>query len=430
MNHNQLSFRTAIVITLLLAGLFSAAAQGVQPKQEQLLNGLKVVMLTDPTAPTVAAKLRIHAGAAFDPQQKEGTMCLLSEAFFPNQDSRDFFTDDLGGSFKVVCNYDYIEIDATSRSEAYLTMLETIASSVTNPVLDRQTTDAVKAQQVTKLEAVEKMAGFTANLAVRKRLLGTFPYGRPVNGSAAGLKGIDFADLKFAYERLFGADNATLVLSGNFPADMAYRGIRRYFGSWQKADRKVPSTFQAAEVPPTGTQIIESPEAGLTEVRYALRGVARNAKDFAAADVFARVIEQRLRVKAPDGQRENVWVKSHANVLPGVIIVGFSKIQREITAAVTGDRSKADGNDLIANAIGEKLTDAEVAAAYNAAKADFSKVDIATRWLDIDTYKLTSVKADQAAFDSVTLADVQRLADKLKLQPVASVLVLSQKSGN
>lgn len=428
MNLSTTIFKFAAFSTFTFTILFSAVVNYGQPQQEQLLNGLRVVMIPDASASNVTAKLRVHSGAAFDPQGKEGTLCLLSEAFFPNQDARDFFKDDLGGSFQVVCHYDYIELDVASKPESYLTMLETLAASVSNPVIDRQTTDAVKAEMVARLTNEEKDARLVANTAVRKRLLGTFPYGRPKYGTAAGLKVVDFADLKFAYERLFGADNATLVVSGNFPVDNAYRGIRRYFGGWLKLDRKAPSSFKAADPPIAGTQIIESPESGITEIRYAFRGVARNEKDFAAASVFAKVVEARLRSKAPAGQNENVWVTSNANVLPGVFMIGFSRIQQNISAAVIDDKAKTEANDLITNALNATVSEAEFAVANNSARAEYNKLDASMRWLDVDTYRLSSIKNDQAAFESVTTGDVQRFADRLKKQPVASVLLLPKKA--
>jgi zinc protease len=429
----QLSFKRLALFSLaLVSSLQLAHGQAVSaasPRQEKLLNGLRVLMWSQPSASRFEVKLRVHAGASFDQQAKEGTMCLLAEALFPTDESREIFTDDFGGSLQITCNYDYIEIQATSKPESYLALLETIAGAVSNPVLDRQTTDAAKARVVTRLTADEKSAKYAADIAARRRLFGTFPYGRPEYGSIASIKTLDFADLRFGYDRLFGADNATLALSGNFPPDIAYRAIRRYFGSWLKSDRKVPSTFRQPDPPIAATQILDSPESGITEIRYALRGVARNDRDYAAASVLAKVLEQRARNRSGEGQRNNVWVTNHSNILPGAIVVGFSNFQREITAAVTGERPKS-ANDIIADALSERITDAEFAAAKSAVLADLNKLDVATRWLDVDTYKLQSVKADQAAFDSLTAADVQNLADRVKLLPVASVLLLPQKASD
>ncbi len=417
-----------IVLTAVFASLSFAQRASGNPKQEKLLNGLRVLMWNDPSAPNVTVKLRVHAGASFDPQEKEGVMKLLSEAIFPNEAEREFFKDDLGGGLEIVCNYDYIEITASSKPESYLAMIETLAASVTRPDIDKETTEAIKSRHATKLESNEKDAAYIADLAARKRLFGTFPYGRPIDGSTASLKNIDFADLVFAYQRLFGADNATIAIAGNFPSDVGYRAIRRYFGSWLKSDKRVPSTFRQPDPPPPGTQIVESPENGVTEIRYALRGVARNDKDFAAALVLASVLEQRLKAKAAEAQRANVFVRNHANVLPGVMMFGVSKIKGEMTAAVTSERPKSDAGDIVAGALNDRVTDAEFRGAKSSATAEFNRLDAMTMWLDADTFRLASVKADQDAMGAVALADVQRLADRLKQQPVASVLVLTPKS--
>src|SRR4051794_27631991 len=90
------------VIVLTLVGLYfplNVWAQATDmPKAEKLLNGLKLIMLPDKTADKVYISLRVHSGAAFDPQGKEGLMQMLAANMFPNESAADFFTEDLGGS--------------------------------------------------------------------------------------------------------------------------------------------------------------------------------------------------------------------------------------------------------------------------------------------------------------------------------------------
>ncbi|MGH9948538.1 MAG: M16 family metallopeptidase [Pyrinomonadaceae bacterium] len=426
----QRKFLYCILMLAAAAGIAAAQSTSAAPRQEKLLNGLRVLMWSDASQPKVTIRLRIHAGASFDPQEREGVMKLLSEAIFPNDDARNFFTEDLEGELKIECNYDYIEIAASAKPDSYLALIETLASAVITPVLDKATTDVVKARLVKQVIARELNAGAAADLAVRRRLFQTFPYGRPIAGSTKSLNEIDFADLRFAYDRLFGADNATLAISGNFPVDNGYRAVRRYFGSWLKSDKKIPSTFKQPDPPPPATQIAESPEAGVTEIRYALRGVARNDKDYAAATVLANIYESRFKSKAPEERRANMFVRNYSNVLPGVLIFGISNIRSEMTTSVTTEKPKFEANDMMSAVLNDKITDAEFSVGKLAATTDYNKQDSAARWLDADTYKLASVKADQEAFAKLSLADVQRIADRLKQQPVASVLLLSQKTSN
>ncbi|MEO7659930.1 MAG: hypothetical protein ABIV48_09980, partial [Pyrinomonadaceae bacterium] len=198
---NKKLFQKVIFIAVLVLILFSLVAPAIfsqslpSPKQETLLNGLKVLMWSDAKADRVSIKLRIHAGAAFDPQGKEGVMQVLADNIFPNEASREYFTEDLGGGLEVISNYDYIEINAFSKPEGFLSMLETIAAAVSNPVIDKDLTIKLRTALAAKVAALETDPTYIADRAIAGRLLGTFPYGRPQDGTSSSIQNIDFADL-------------------------------------------------------------------------------------------------------------------------------------------------------------------------------------------------------------------------------------------
>jgi predicted Zn-dependent peptidase len=92
-------FCPVILCAILLTSLaYSQRPGSTVPRQEKLLNGLKVLMWTDPAAADVRVTIRIHSGSAFDPQGKEGVMQLLADNIFPTPASRSYFSDDLGGN--------------------------------------------------------------------------------------------------------------------------------------------------------------------------------------------------------------------------------------------------------------------------------------------------------------------------------------------
>ena len=187
-------------------------------------------------------------------------MALFADILFPNQEQiKEFFADELNGSFEIVSNYDYIQINATGDKDKLLPILETVAQAVTQTQIDKETTAKVKLARLTKLKELETNPAYVADLAVRKQLLGDFPYGRATNGTTISLSNIDFADLLFARERFFTANNATLAITGDFKEDLANRAVRRYFGNWRKSEKIVPSTFALAEQPKTNFVMIESP---------------------------------------------------------------------------------------------------------------------------------------------------------------------------
>ena len=256
---------------------------------------------------------------------------------------------------------------------------------------------------------MEKDPVYTADQAAAKRLFGTFPYGRPQLGTTDSLKRIDFADLRFAKDRFFGADNATMTISGNFDPDLGFKAVRRYFGSWLKSDNKVPSTFRQPDEPDTKLLVVNSPSAGEPVIRFALRGVSRSEKDDAAAAVLGRILRSRLHNIGP-----TVTVANEARILPGIMLIGFRN---------------ASATTLPSSLFTDKVTASEFSEAQAEIARETAKRSADELWLDADTYK-TSVSDDSQAFQNVTIADVQRVADRFAKKPVVSVSVQSATSEN
>lgn len=398
-------FLSAFILTL-LSSAFAQKTAVTAPRQEKLLNGLKVLMWSNPTADKVTVKIRVHSGSAFDPQDKEGVAKLLADTIFPDAAAKDFFTDDLGGSLEVTSNYDFIQITATAKTAEFLTMLETLAAAVSNPVIDKETTAAVKTIHLARLSELEKDPSYIADRAVAKRLFGTFPYGRPQMGTAASIQKIDFVDLRFAKDRFFSADNATVTISGNFNSDLVFRAVRRYFGAWLKSDKKVPSTFKQPDEPDTAPVEVAMPDAIGSQVRYALRGLARNDKDYAASEILSRILDARFKAAVNSGS--DTSVVNNAHILPGTIVYR--------------NASSGKSDKKLATGIATAINNDEFLKAKTEILSANAKRPMDEFWLDADTYKFILKDEDQA-FQNATLSDTQRVADRLAKNPVVSVIV-------
>ena len=417
-------FKKVVFVAAIFAGaiLFASSESAAQsaPKQEKLLNGLKVLLWSDPKADKVTVRLRIHSGAAFDPQGKEGVMQLLADNIFPNEAAREFFVEDLGGSLEIITGYDYIQINASSKAgEEYLTMLETLSTAVANPTIDKETTAKLKTALLAKLKLMEADPAYVADRAVARRLLGTFPYGRSTMGTSASVQTLDFPDLIDAKQRFLAADNATITISGNFDRAQGYKAIRRYFGSWLKSDKRVPSSFTQPEIPPTALMTVASPNKDVAALRFAMRGVARNSKELAASMVFSNILETRLKSRVPSAHAADVFVKNEPHAQPGTIVIGFAAGKNEVGSG----NGKIEANDLISKALVDAVTEAEFQAARSVVLTEWAKRDLEQFWLDLDTYKLTSVDADRSIFEKVSFDEVRSYAEKARTSPIVSVLV-------
>jgi zinc protease len=412
------------VIILLFLTAFCAQMGDAQtfpePRREKLLNDLKLLVWRDPAAPKVTVKLRIHNGAAFDPKDKMGTMALLSDIIFPNiEDTKAFFAEDLAGSLDVVSNYDYIQITATGSPESIQTILETYANAVTNPPITAENFTLVRNARLEKIKELEKNPSYLAERAVAKRLFGEFPYGRSAEGTAESLAKIDRPDILFARDRFFSPDNSTLAVVGNVNTDAIYKTVRQLFGAWQKADNKIPATFRQPDAPTTGNLFVESPNYEKAEIRQAVRGLARNSKDFPASTILAGVLADRFQ-NAANGTTAQISSVSEPHLLFGTFVIKAS-----VPADKAADFSEKAKNPANMQAISQAEFDKSKAfqiAEMNRKLSDKSL--LADFWLDADTYKLTPVAQQYKDLQNVTLADVNNVFQNvIKKSPFVAVVV-------
>src|SRR5690349_25029160 len=103
-------FRGLAVSALLLLLLVPPALSQIpkEPDREQLLNGLRVLVWSQPGSPDLLVKLRINSGAAFDLAGKSGQMALLGDLLSPDAATVDLFTEELGRKLDFSVNYDSV----------------------------------------------------------------------------------------------------------------------------------------------------------------------------------------------------------------------------------------------------------------------------------------------------------------------------------
>ncbi len=422
-NYLQKLTLAAVILLILLTNVALTAAQttkSTEPRQEKLLNGLKLLMWNEP-ADKVSVKLRIHSGAAFDTLGKEGTTALLADALFPNDSVKEFFADELGGTLNVESNYDYIQISATGSADKILTILETVAAAVTKPLIDRDVTAKVRLARLEKLKELEKNPAYVADLAVAKRLFGDFPYGRSQTGTAESIAKIDFADLLLAKQRFLTADNATLAVSGSIKPDYVFKATRQLFGGWQKSDRKTPATFAQPEAPDTKFYLIKTEINRASELRFAFRGAARRDQDFPSVQILTRVLQNRLLKKEGD----KVSLRQNSYFLPGLVTVKFSDWDS------SGLKFAGENVSLAENFLEyvRQLLSADVAAdefqiAKSEVLSDQAQQNRVDSWLDADSYGLIAPsKTSPANVQNATAANVQKVLARWRAEAVVRTLL-------
>jgi len=418
-----------IVFSLLFctaAAPFAAAAQNIgAPQREQLLNGLPIIFLPQPGDPSVLLKLRINSGAAFDLAGKEGMMQILSAALFPDPTTRQYVAEELGGRLDVTTTYDTIDITLAGKATEFERLVGLLRNAVVNLRLAEAEIARLREEQIKRAEDLSQQPAQIADRAAVSRLYGAHPYGRLLTGTPETLARFERADLLLARDRFIHPNNSTLVLIGGVERSRAMRAFRQFLGAWRKSDAIVPASFRQPEAPGARTLLVNQPGAETVEVRLALRGLSRADRDLAAARLLPSIAQHRWQAALNAAPPLTVNVRHDAHTLSGLFLLSATVPGNAAAKAVEAAQGilPALAAAPVTTAELEKARGAALAH-INARKSQNFTEFLADQWLDAASYGLPANYDEAQAINSVTPADVQRVATRLfQNAPMASVVV-------
>lgn len=416
--------RAAIAVSalyLLLLVHAVTAQVSPEPQREQLLNGLRLLLWVKPGDPDVLLKLRIHSGAAFDLAGKAGQMTLLGDMLFPDPATSDFFTNEMGGKLNVAVNYDSITVTMVGKAEEFEHIVEVLRNALLATQLTPEVVSRVRDARIKIVRDTAISPTTVADRAISARLFGDFPYSRPPAGSPEDLLRVDRGDLMLARDRFLNSNNATLAIVGGVTKPRAMRTLRQLLGPWRKSEQVVPTTFRQPKFPDARTLIVSVPGTS-AEIRLALRGLSRSDPDFVVAILLAKLAQHRWIGMKPDMANRALFVRSDSYFLPGMFVMGAAV--NEQTAA----DSLATAKSVIDSLVTTPATVAEFERAKNEVASDartlVAKAEaVPDPWLDLDTYHLSSVQDLSIMLQSITPADLQRLAARLSRESGVATVV-------
>jgi zinc protease len=397
------------------------AQNAPEPQREQLLNGLRILLWLKPGTPDIILKLRINSGSAFDLAGQSGEMALLGDVLFPDPATVDYFTDEMEGKLDVEVNHDSLTITMIGKASEFEQIVEVLRNALLATQLTPEVVTRMREARVKLLRDTAVAPAAVADRAIAARLFGTFPYGHSAAGSPEDIARVEAGDLMLARDRFLNSNNATLAVIGGITKPRAMRTLRQLLGPWRKAEQIVPATFRQPDPPDARTLIVNVPGSSV-EIRLAFRGVSRSDPDFYAVEILARIAQHRWQATTPELEKQPVFVRSDAFVLPGAIVMGATVNSSHVSDSLTSARKVFES---FANT---PVTVAELDRAKTEVVNEVSNMmakpdSLPDPWLDAETYRLRGIQNQVSLLRNVTASDIQRVASRLfKTTAIASVL--------
>ncbi|QDX26062.1 insulinase family protein [Sphingomonas suaedae] len=276
--------------------------------ETRLANGIRVIVVEKRDLPIVTATVVAPAGGASDPQGKAGTAALTAELLTKGTATRSAEQiaqqiESLGGSIGAGADWDAAFATVTVKADQVEPALTVLADVARNPAFAQEELERARKQTLdgvtVQLKDPAALAGIVANRAV----FGAAPYGHMLSGNPTSLPKISRSDIADAYGDAWQPDKAALVIVGDIAQKDAVEQAKKLFGDW-KADTRIRAATAAA-TPSPRVIVVDLPEAGQAGVVVARPGIARDDKDFYAAQVanatlgvgFTSRLNREIRIK-------------------------------------------------------------------------------------------------------------------------------------
>ena len=163
-----------------------------------------------------------------------------------------------------------------------------------------------------------------------------------------------------------------------------------------------------------------------SQVRYALRGLARNDKDFHASQIVTRVLQNRMQKQILPKYGTDIFVRQDARFLSSVIFFGYTSLPVPVVAApVNATPGKTE--NIVTLVMSGEISPAEFNSARSDYLSDLAKNDFVENWLDVDTYKLSSYKDESKKAENVTIVNANNVLERLRKEPIVSISVMKNE---
>ncbi len=224
-----------------------------------LSNGLVVIVIENPVADIVSARVLIKAGTGNETRSQAGLFSLLTSVLTKGTDRLSSLeiaerVESMGASLGSDTAADYSLLSLKTVSADFEHILALAAEILRFPSFPEAELDLERRLTLQGIRSMQEQPFTVAYNAFRAALYGDqHPYSLPGMGTEDSVIRLTRADLKQAHDRYFRPDNCVLVIAGRITYEQALVLAEKNFGDWVAASDPIPPVVYPP-LPSTPTQ--------------------------------------------------------------------------------------------------------------------------------------------------------------------------------
>lgn len=244
-----------------------------------LKNGLVVIVIENPVADIVSARVLVKAGTGHETRSQAGLFGLLASLLTKGTQQLSSMeiaerVESIGASLGSDASADYSLVSLKTVSSDFEEMLELAAEILRQPSFPEAELDLEQRLTLQSIRSMKEQPFTTAFNALRAAMYGEHPYGLPGIGTEASVAQLTRDDLVAAHQTYYRPDNCVMVIAGRITPEAAIALVEKNLGDWQAPDAPLPPLiYPAVPTEPTHQAIAQATNQASILVGYAAPSV-------------------------------------------------------------------------------------------------------------------------------------------------------------
>lgn len=311
-------FVIKLVLALVVLSLVTVwAQQSTEPiqlppiKTITIENGLKVIVIEQPTLPIIQFSLRVRVGAIHEPTDRTGLATFTASMLRQGTTTRTAdeiseAIDFVGGSLGASADVERTDVTARVLKKDLQVGLDLLADVVQNPSFPEKEMGIIRNQLIADVRSTQDDPESLAAAHLDFALFGTIhPLGRAM--SEQSLNAITRDDLVTFHGMYYRPNNSVLAVAGDVKADEIIQLVKKAFGNWQRADIPPAPLPEPVKLQGYKVRFVHKPGQTQTHIEIGHFGLAVTDPDYIptilanyvlGGGVFSSRLLQIIRSKA------------------------------------------------------------------------------------------------------------------------------------
>jgi len=257
-------------------------------------NGLKVLLVENPSIPTVSLTASVLAGARYDPEPKAGLAILSSRLLDEGTENRTSLEiaeaiESVGGAIEADGSFERIIATAGVLKKDIDLGLELLADLVIRPIFPQEYVDKEKERTLAEIVSAQDRPQAVAGWAFNELVYQDHPLHRPSHGYPQTVERLTREDLLDFHRRYFVPNNVILSIVGDFRVPELLPKIQSAFGKWESRPVDFPTYPQPVRQKEKRVKFITMPAQQLN-IYLGHLGVARTNPDYYVLQVLDTIL--------------------------------------------------------------------------------------------------------------------------------------------